>query len=167
MEPGFTPLDERARALFQLQGLGTLLAFWVPACGLLLVGLLLLGPLAGAPVPFPVAALAAGGLFVVQALRALLWPYLAAPRWGWRLEPDVFLVRRGVWLRTVVAIPRARVQHVDLRQGPLEQLVGLSRLQVHTASGLGADGTVPGLDPDVAESLRRELVAGARGDDGV
>lgn len=167
MEPGFTPLDERARTLFQLQGLGTLLVFWVPACGALLVGLLLLGPVAGARVPFPVAALAVGGLFVLQALRAVGWPFLSAPRWGWRLEPDVFLVRRGVWFRTVVAIPRARVQHVDLRQGPLEQLVGLSRLQVHTASGLGADGTVPGLDPEVAESLRRALVAGAKGDDGV
>jgi membrane protein YdbS with pleckstrin-like domain len=167
MSTGFTPLDERARTLFHLQGLWTLLAFWVPACALALGGLLALPALLGAPLSFPVAAGLVALLFGSQLVRTVVWPVLATPRWGWRLEPDVLLIRRGVVFRSVVAIPRTRIQHVDVRQGPLDQLVGLARLQVHTASGLGPDGTLPGLDPEVAEGLRKQLLTGLRSDDGV
>ena len=157
----FEPLDERARTLFHLQSLWGFVVFWVPAVGI--------AGLVGATVWSARGALAVGGVVLaVTALRALWWPVRACRGWGGRLEPDVLLVRRGVVFRTVVAIPRARIQHVDVRQGPIEQLVGLARLQVHTASGLGADGAIPGLLPQDAERLRRELVSGAtRGEDGV
>jgi membrane protein YdbS with pleckstrin-like domain len=167
MDAGFTPLDGRARTLFHLQAAWTWFAFWVPTCAIGLGVLLAIGPPLGVRSPFPLAAGLAGGVLFLQGLRAVWWPALATGRWGYRLEPEVLLVRRGVWFRTVVAIPRSRIQHVDLRQGPLEQLVGLTRLQVHTASGLGPDGTIPGLDPEIAEALRRALVAGHKGSDGV
>jgi len=39
---------------------------------------------------------------------------------------------------------------------------------VHTASGLGADGSIPGLERPIAEQLRDRLVrAEERSDDGV
>ena len=44
--------------------------------------------------------------------------------------------------------------------------MGLARVQIHTASGLGGDGAIPGLELDVAESLRDQLVE-VDGDDGV
>lgn len=108
-----------------------------------------------------------GGWLSLQALLALWWPWLSFPRWGWRLDPDVLRIRRGVLFRTEVAIPTARIQHVDIRQGPLDQLVGLARLQVHTASGLGADGWIPGLTPGDAEALRVHLTRGLQRGDGV
>ena len=69
-------------------------------------------------------------------------------------------------IRSIVAIPTSRIQHVDTRQGPIEQWMGLARLQVHTASGVGGDGMIPGLELPVAEALRDQLVD-VDGEDGV
>jgi membrane protein YdbS with pleckstrin-like domain len=155
----FVSLDPGARTLFQLQALWGLVVFWMPASFGLVALLTWL-------VDLPVGLALGGSLLALQVVRAVAWPVLAFRQWGYRLEADVLLVRRGVLYRTVTAIPRSRIQHVDVRQGPLEQLVGLARLQVHTASGLGADGAIPGLSPEDADLLRKALVD-ARGHDGV
>jgi membrane protein YdbS with pleckstrin-like domain len=63
-------------------------------------------------------------------------------------------------------VPTNRIQHVDVRQGPLEQWLGLSRVLVYTASGMGADGVIPGLNVETAEALRDQLVR-TEGDGGV
>ncbi len=156
-----TPLAPRARTLFHLQAFSRLVLFWGPLCFVAgAVGAYLWDPLAAVSTAF--------ALLFVRFLVALWWPWLTWRRWGWRCEDDELLIQRGVLLRSVTAIPIERVQHVDVRQGPLEQWLGLARVHVHTASGLGADGVVPGLERVVAETLRDQLVAGAaRGDDGV
>ena len=87
-------------------------------------------------------------------------------RWGYLIDGDVLLITWGVWFRHFVAIPLHRIQHVDIHQGPLDQMFGLSRLQIYTASGMGADGFIPGLERETAEELRTLLVA-VGGDDGV
>ena len=83
------------------------------------------------------------------------------------LRDDALVVRSGVLVRSYVAIPRGRIQHVDIRQGPFEQWLGLARLQIHTASGVGGDGAIPGLEHDEARSLRDQLVDQSGQDDGV
>ena len=109
--------------------------------------------------------LALGWLFFLF-LVAVWYPSLSFERWGYVLRADELLIRRGVLIRTITAIPVNRIQHVDTRQGPIEQWMGLARIQIHTASGVGADGMIPGLKLDVAEQLRDQLVD-VEGDDGV
>ena len=45
--------------------------------------------------------------------------------------------------------------------------MGLARVQVFTASGIGGDGVIPGLALVDAEALRDQLVQLGGGDDGV
>jgi len=99
-------------------------------------------------------------------LGALWLPTLAFDRWGYALSEKELLVRRGLWVRQFTSIPTSRIQHVDTQQGPLEQLFGLTRLLVYTASGQGADSVIPGLEPEEAERLRDHLVR-ALDDDGL
>ena len=66
----------------------------------------------------------------------------------------------------MTSIALTRIQHVDMRQGPLEQWMGLARVQVFTASGMGADGSIPGLKFEQAQRLRDQLLQ-FEGDDGV
>jgi membrane protein YdbS with pleckstrin-like domain len=114
-----------------------------------------------------------GGLAVVVGLLLFLeavWlPALAYAAWGWQVREHDLRVERGVLIRRETSIPLGRIQHVDTRQGPLERLFGLSRLQVFTASGAGADASIPGLDRAIADALRDRLVAKANAerDDGV
>jgi membrane protein YdbS with pleckstrin-like domain len=160
MEP-FTPLSPRARLLFYLQAVSRLVLFWIPFSVALVVGI-------GAAWTFTAGAIIGACFLFFRFVVALWWPALSWNRWGYHLADDELLITRGVWVRAVTAIPVSRVQHVDVRQGLLEQWLGLARLHVHTASGIGADGVVPGLERPVAEELRDRLVRPeARADDGV
>jgi uncharacterized protein len=155
----FLPLAPRARWLFHLQALSRFFFFWVPACA---IGGVVLAWMAS-----PTVGLVTMGCWLfLMFLLALWYPSLAFDRWGYRLEEDELLVARGVFFRSVTAIPRCRIQHVDTHQGPIEQWLRLARVQVYTASGLGADGVIPGVNLETAESLRNDLVQ-VDGDDGV
>lgn len=154
------PLDPRARLLFYLQAFTRLFLFWVPAS----IGL-------AASITFLTSSLlsgviAAGCWFFFVFLLALWMPSLSYARWGYALRADELLIAHGVIVRRVTAIPTMRIQHVDTRQGPIEQWMGLARLQIHTASGVGGDGVIPGLSLATAEALRDQLVE-VEGDDGV
>lgn len=155
----FEPLHPRARLLFYLQAFARLVLFWVPVTT---VGIVV----AASTVSLTVGLV--GGLtwLFLQFVLALWLPALAFDRWGYALRGNDLLIRRGVILRSVTAIPLSRIQHVDTRQGPLEQWVGLARVQIHTASGVGGDGSIPGLELETAEALRDRLVE-VKGDDGV
>ncbi|MBN2797517.1 MAG: PH domain-containing protein [Deltaproteobacteria bacterium] len=158
------PLAPRARLLFHLRALASLGFLWLPLV------LALSGVVTVIWSPLVAGGLASALLFALFVL-ALWWPSLQFSRWGYALEEDRLVVSRGVLTLRITAIPVGRVQHVDLHQGPLEQWLRLAQVQVYTASGLGADGVIPGLDLAVAERLRDELVARAHlqegGDDGV
>jgi membrane protein YdbS with pleckstrin-like domain len=156
----FLPLDPRARLLFYLQAFSRLTLFWVPVSSVL-----------AAVVAYFAASLVAGVVvggswFFAMFLLALWMPALSWSRWGYLLREDELLITRGVLVRRVTAIPTMRIQHVDTRQGPVEQWMGLARLQIHTASGVGSDGVIPGLTLGTAEALRDQLVE-VEGDDGV
>jgi uncharacterized protein len=154
-----TPLAPRARLLFYLQAFGRLFFFWVPATVGAGVLLSLFWSMIGGGV------LALLWIFLMF-LMSVWYPTYAFEHWGYAVRDEELLIARGVFFRSVTAIPICRIQHVDTRQGPLEQWFGLARLQVYTASGLGADGVVPGIELDKAEVLRDSLVK-VRGDDGV
>ena len=154
-----TGLDPRARLLFYLQSFSRLVLFWVPVC----IGGAVAGAIFWSGVYAPMIALV--WLFLMF-LMAVWFPGLVFARYGYTLTENELIVARGVLIRSVVAIPTNRIQHVDTRQGPLEQWMGLARLQVHTASGVGSDGVIPGLAFEVAEALRDKLVE-VGGDDGV
>ena len=152
-------LASKARVLFHLQALTRLFFFWLPTTVAMGVGLAFLIPLLGAVI-------SALAFFLAMFLLAIWYPTWAFDRWGYLLRDEDLVITHGVFIRRVSAIPTHRIQHVDTRQGPLEQWLGLARLQVYTASGMGADGVIPGLLLQDAESLRDELVR-LEGDDGV
>lgn len=152
-------LHPRAVQLWRLQGLLRFAVFWVPVSTGLGVAL----GLALSPTPGVVVGLLLAGF---QGLLALIWPAFEYDRFRYTLREADLLVQRGVLFRTWTSVPYARIQHVDTRQGPLERTLGLSRVLVFTASGVGADASVPGLDEAQAAELR-DLLARRGGDDGV
>ena len=159
MDENAQALDPRAVQLWRLAGLVRLGVFWLPVA--LGVGGAL-GLLVSGPLGFVVSTLILG----VAGLLALIWPSLAYTRFRYALREHDLLVERGVLFRAWTSVPYDRIQHVDTRQGPLERALGLSRVLVFTASGLGADASIPGLDEGTAADLR-DLLSRRGGDDGV
>ena len=126
-------------------------------------------------------------LFVAVAIAAVAIPILAADRWGlgmklgaatlwlalaaaggtylgtrlrhqrWKLDGDGLWLRQGrLWWRET-RVPTSRVQHVDIKHGPLERRFGLATLVVHTAAVHLSGITVRGLDDADAQHLRDTL----------
>lgn len=153
-------LDPSARWLFHLQAALRWILLQVPLSIVLSIivatfSSLLIGAIVGSFFAF------------FQLILALWMPSLSFDRWRYVLRDDDILIERGVLLRRLTSIPYSRVQHVDTHQGVLEQSFGLARVHVFTAAGVGADGTIPGLDLDDAEALRDALVERGGGDDGL
>jgi uncharacterized protein len=101
-----------------------------------------------------VAAAAAG----VLAVAAWGWWLVgrAVARWGYVETEDELAITRGSLHRRLVVVPYGRMQYVDVQAGPLDQLVGLATVQLHTASP-GTTATIPGLLPAEAARLRDRL----------
>ena len=107
---------------------------------------------------------AALSLFLLLASVATFWPEAAWRRASWRLSERGLEIRRGVLWRSIVSVPRSRVQHTDVSQGPLERRFGLATLIVHTAGTAHASVDLPGLLHATAVEIRDYLVAAGRGD---
>ncbi len=116
------------------------------------------------------AGLLMGGFAWMAGVAALAWH---AHRWpaidyrhaSYRIDDRCLEIRRGVYWRTVVAVPRSRVQHTDVSQGPLERRLGLGTLVVYTAGTDHARVSLGGLEHARALRLREQLLP--RGDDAV
>ena len=112
--------------------------------------------------PFPWIVIAAWLIIATVGLfRVIWWPRWVYKHWSYRIGQKVFELRHGILWHVSVSIPLSRLQHVDLHRGPLERHRGLASLQIHTAGTKEASQTIPGLDFDVAQSLRDRLIDAA------
>ena len=109
--------------------------------------------LTGKPWVIPLMIFGLGAL----ALLHLAWCFLSFSHWGYAIRDTDFLVRSGVIWKRVVAIPFARIQHVDSDAGPLDRGFGLANLVIHTAGAQMGSITLPGLPTERASALRDYL----------
>lgn len=75
---------------------------------------------------------------------------------GYAETDSEFIVRKGIMWRSLVAVPYGRLQYVDVNAGPLQRMLGLTTVQLHTASA-STDANLPGLPPAEAARLRDRL----------
>lgn len=147
VSPGdWQPLPSRARALFLI---GTVPAAALPAgvAGLFLAAASdVVSPWIGAPVGL-LLGLAFGTWLGIKQYRHTYW----------RLDDDGLAVRRGRLWQRETRVPATRVQHLDLKRGPLQRGRNLATLVVHTAGTKHSAVTIPNLDADDAERLRDRL----------
>ncbi|RYG88011.1 MAG: hypothetical protein EON59_05715 [Alphaproteobacteria bacterium] len=88
-----------------------------------------------------------------------LWSVLyAAPkqwaRWGWAWTGKELHVASGWLARRHTIVPAARVQHIDVTQGPVERIFGIATLVLHTAGTANSEVHLPGITKDTAEQIR-------------
>jgi uncharacterized protein len=95
----------------------------------------------------------------ILAWSAHFWPPIAYRHTTWRLDDTGLEIRRGVLWRHHIAVPVARVQHVDVSQGPIQRMFSLGKLTVYTAGTSNASVELDGLEYDEALRLRDRLIA--------
>ena len=72
-----------------------------------------------------------------------------------------FVMQKGILWHQKISLPYTRLQHVSLSQGPLERYFKQHTLKCFSAGSGSAEISLPGLNSDIAESLRQHLLAKA------
>ena len=153
LDPRWIPLQRIHAAIFiavlAIASFVGVIVFWV-ASQILFLGLLLL-PLW----------LAAVGALAWQTQR---WPAIAYRHTWYRVDEAGLEIRRGVYWRSITNVPRSRIQHTDVSQGPLERRHGLGTLAVFTAGTQHSEVKLSGLEFTIAQRIRAHLLPRDQGD---
>jgi uncharacterized protein len=94
------------------------------------------------------------------------WPEISYRHTFYRVDPQGIEIRRGVIWRSTINVPKSRVQHTDVSQGPLERRYALGTLVIYTAGTDHAKVDLPGLNHARAMRIRDHLLP-TGGDDAV
>ncbi|HEX4932988.1 MAG TPA: PH domain-containing protein [Gemmatimonadaceae bacterium] len=86
------------------------------------------------------------------------WPVIEHRHSRYRVDEELIRIEHGVFWRSSIAVPRSRVQHLDVAQGPLQRRHGLATLFIYTAGTEYSQVSLPGLSHEVAQSLRDALL---------
>lgn len=97
----------------------------------------------------PVAVIA---MFVI--LRLPLRRHMAR---GYQMSDDRLRVVSGIWWRSDTVVPFGRVQHIDVEAGPIERYFGIATMTLHTAGSHNASVHLPGLEEELARSMREDI----------
>lgn len=139
------------------------------------IGWIVTGVLSGALlVPLLIVLFVAPLLLWAKALLALFWavvtlafggflhrwPEVAHRHASYKVDGEGIEMRQGVVWRQVINVPRSRVQHTDVSQGPLERRFGLGTLVIYTAGTDHARVDLYGLEHSTALRIRDHLLAG-------
>ena len=104
---------------------------------------------------------------VAIAVLSFQWPPLEYRYSRYRIDDELIEIERGVVFRKSIAVPRSRVQHLDVSQGPLMRRYGLGQLAIYTAGTEHSEVSLPGLAFEQAQSLRDRLLPKDARADGV
>ncbi len=94
------------------------------------------------------------------------WPAIDYRHRFYRVDPQGIEIRRGVAWRHTIYVPKSRVQHTDVSQGPLQRTYALGTLVVYTAGTDHAKVELSGLSHARAMRIRDHLLPSG-GDDAV
>lgn len=103
---------------------------------------------------------------VVLSLVAHRRPVIAHRHTAYKVDGRGIEIRRGILWRKMIHVPRSRVQHTDVSQGPLERRYDLATLILYTAGTSYARVDLHGLDHATALRIRDHFVS-SEGDDAV
>ncbi len=81
--------------------------------------------------------------------------------WRFELTSEWIQARWGVLTHHTATIPRNRIQTLTSENGPIDRLLGLTSVTVHTAGAGAPDLSIPHLEDQTVEWLRGELARGS------
>jgi len=89
---------------------------------------------------------------------SLIYTILADKRKFYALREQDLSYKSGLIFRKTVSQPMLRIQHVELKRGPIDRKVGLAKLQVFSAGGALHTFELPGLPLEKAETIRQFIL---------
>ncbi len=100
-------------------------------------------------------------LMLLIIIFCYIWSKLVYRNWRYELKEKILNINKGVIHKKYITIPYQNIQNVDIQRDLVARFLKLSNLLVQTAgySGIrGAEGKIPGLDPKIAQDLKKTLL---------
>jgi len=97
-------------------------------------------------------------MMLVVAGYSWIWPAISYRHLFYCLTEDSVIIRKGVFWKMETIVPKSRIQHTDIAQGPVERAFGISSLIIHTAGTQFALVPLSGINQDLAPRLRNHLL---------
>lgn len=97
------------------------------------------------------------GLWLVPLLGLLraLYCWQADKHKLFALREHDISYKSGIFFQRMITQPVVRIQHIELKQGPLERKTALARLQLFSAGGAMHTFEIPGLQLEQAQQIRQ------------
>ena len=87
-----------------------------------------------------------------------LYPAIKYRQWGYIISDDRVEIKHGIFFVKNTVIPIVRIQHITISQGPINRKLGISIINIHTASGQFSIEGISNEDAtSMAESLKSKL----------
>lgn len=104
----------------------------------------------------------AAAVLTVGMILAYWWPKQRYRYLRYGLDEFGLVLQSGVWWRKQITLPRVRIQHSDVSQGPLQRRYGIATLKLYTAGSRYTKIELEGVCHAEALALRDSLVTRAR-----
>jgi len=108
---------------------------------------------------FPYVSVTIYSSWLIFAIITLWLTYKGFQVQGYALRAKDIVFRKGVLFQSLTTIPFNRVQHCEIKQGPIERYFQLKTLEIYTAGGRSSDLSISGLLPDEAQQLKEFIVS--------
>ncbi len=76
---------------------------------------------------------------------------------GYAIREKDLIYKSGIISITTSVIPFSRIQHITLNEGVFSRMFQLASLHIFTAGGISGNIVIPGLDIELARSIKEEL----------
>lgn len=142
------PLDAQYASVNRLIGLASTLVLAV------IVGVIYFQPFFTLPLELYIGIPYIAGAIISISLLITWYKYAADKRKFYALRELDIHYMSGLIFCKIVSQPITRIQHVELKRGPIERRLGLASLQVFSAGGEMHTFEIPGLPVDTATKIR-------------
>jgi membrane protein YdbS with pleckstrin-like domain len=102
-------------------------------------------------------------IIAVGLTLSWVWPPAYYRRLRFGIDASGIAIERGILWRSRITVPRVRIQHTDVSQGPLQRRFGVGTLKLYTAGSRYTKIELPGLAHAEALALRNALLAESGG----
>lgn len=94
----------------------------------------------------------------VSGVLLTCYVWLADGKKSYTLREHDLSYRSGLIFQKTITQPVSRIQHIELKQGPIERRAGLASLQVFSAGGALHTFVIPGLPLAEAQNIRQFIL---------
>ena len=94
--------------------------------------------------------------FVLSSLAVItfLLSFFGVKRKEFAMRGRDIIYKKGLIWKSNTTVPFSRIQHCEVKQGPIERMFSLASLHIYTAGGSSSDLSIPGLQPSTAQSMK-------------